>query len=66
MRKVLTFHSLTSSGSSHKDGFRNRKKKSPKNGVSPSEYVIRNILNYSRALAVFNIPDCGPISMLMN
>ncbi len=66
MRKPVTLCSLTSSVSSQKKGSMNRKKLKPKSGVSPSEYVLRNIFNYSRALVVFHLPDAAPVSMLMN
>jgi len=35
-------------------------------GTSPSEYVIRNILNYSKALAVLKTEQTGTINMVMN
>jgi hypothetical protein len=37
-----------------------------KNGVSPSEYVIRNILNYSKALAVLKTEEIGMVNRVMN
>jgi hypothetical protein len=35
-------------------------------GISPSEHVIRNILNYSKALAVLKTERTGTINMVMN
>jgi len=37
-----------------------------RNEMSPSESVIRNILNYSKALAVFKTPDNGILHLVMN
>jgi hypothetical protein len=34
--------------------------------VSPSESVIRNLLNYSKALAVLKTTETGYINMVMN
>jgi hypothetical protein len=32
----------------------------------PGESVIRNILNYSKALSVFSTPETGIINLVMN
>jgi hypothetical protein len=37
-----------------------------RNGISPSEQVIRNILNYSAALAVLKTRETGFINLVMN
>ena len=34
--------------------------------VSPSEFVIKNVLNYSKALSVTRTVSLGNISLLMN
>ncbi len=34
--------------------------------VSPSDSVIRNILNYSQALAILKTQDSGTIRLVMN
>jgi hypothetical protein len=34
--------------------------------MNPSESVIRNILNYSKALSVYNTQDTGTINLVMN
>jgi hypothetical protein len=34
--------------------------------VSPSESVIRNLLSYSKALAVLKTPETGYINLVMN
>lgn len=35
-------------------------------GIAPGEYVIRNILNYSKALSVIKSEHTGCIHMVMN
>jgi hypothetical protein len=37
-----------------------------RNGVSPSEQVIRNLLNYSSALAVLKTRETGFVNLVMN
>jgi len=37
-----------------------------RNEMSPSESVIRNILNYSKALSVLKTPETGIINLVMN
>ena len=70
MKKTLTLYPFPSYSSKHKSGARFRKyqlrKKMERNGVSPSEQVIRNILNYSRALAVLNTRETGFVNLVMN
>jgi hypothetical protein len=70
MRKSLTLSSLTPFSSGSKCGSFTRKyssgKKKEKRDVSPSEYVIRNILNYSLALNVFKTEEAGIVKMVMN
>ena len=34
--------------------------------IGPSEFVIKNILNYSKALSVTRLRNAGNISLLMN
>jgi hypothetical protein len=70
MRRSLTLSSLTSFSSEHKTVSYSRKfnssKKKERHDVSPSEFVIRNILNYSRALAVVQTKETGNMRMIMN
>jgi len=40
--------------------------KMKRNGVSPGEYVIRNLMNYSRSLAILNTKETGIVSVVMN
>ena len=64
MKRTATFHSLNfyqSKLSDHSgDSRRNRKV------VSPSESVIRNLLSYSKALAVLKTTDTGYVNLVMN
>jgi hypothetical protein len=70
MRKSLTLSSLTSFSPGSKSGHLTRKnasgKRKERHDVSPSEFVIRNILNYSRALTVFQTEEAGIVKMVMN
>ena len=70
MKKTLTLYSLPSLSSNDKSGARTRRhqlrKKMERNGVSPSEQVIRNLLNYSSALAVFKTRGTGFVNLVMN
>jgi len=70
MKKTLTLYSLPSLSSNYKSGARTRKhqlrKKMERNGVSPSEQVIRNLLNYSSALAVLKTRETGFVNLVMN
>jgi hypothetical protein len=56
MKRTVTF----SASPSHLN------KNTTNTGTSPSEYVIRNILNYSKALAVLKTERTGIINMVMN
>jgi hypothetical protein len=70
MRKHLTLKSLTSVPSDRKSVAADTKpfpkKKSERHDVSPREFVIRNILNYSLALSVFQTQEAGFVKMVMN
>jgi hypothetical protein len=70
MKKTLTLYSLPSLSSNPNSGARTRRhqlrKKMERNGASPSEQVIRNILSYSSALAVFKTRETGFINLVMN
>ena len=70
MRKHLTLKSLASVPSIRKSVAADPKpfpnKKSERHDVSPGEFVIRNILNYSLALSVFQTKESGNLTMLMN
>jgi hypothetical protein len=50
---------------SKENGFSPEVRKDPKE-VSPSDSVIRNILNYSKALAILKTHDTGIIRLVMN
>ncbi|MFZ4523358.1 MAG: hypothetical protein ACOYNC_16740 [Bacteroidales bacterium] len=64
MKRTATFYSLTSfpSGEIVPSADRRRRKRE----VSPSESVIRNLLNYSKALAVLKTNETGYINLVMN
>ena len=70
MRRHLTLNSLTSVPSNRKtvttDPKPFPKRKSERHDVSPREFVIRNILNYSLALSVFETQEAGFVKMVMN
>jgi hypothetical protein len=70
MKKTLTLYSTASLSSKDQAGARTRKhqhrKKMERNGVSPSEQVIRNILSYSSALSVLKTKDNGYMHLVMN
>jgi hypothetical protein len=70
MKKTLTLYPIPSYSSKNKTGARTRKhllrKKMERNGVSPSELVIRNILNYSKALSVLRTRETGFVNLVMN
>jgi len=70
MRKHLTLKSLTSDIPNRKSVTADPKpfpnKKSERHDVSPREFVIRNILNYSLALSVFQTQEAGFVRMVMN
>ena len=64
MKRHATFYSLnsnTSKENSFSDKFgKNRKE------ISPSDSVIRNRLNYSKALSILTTHDTGIIRLVMN
>jgi len=64
MKRTATFYSFTSYPSQVNDPSANKGRR--RREVSPSESVIRNLLNYSKALAVFNTPKTGYINLVMN
>ena len=53
-----TFHAM----SNHPSADRRRRRKV----ISPSESVIRNLLNYSKALTVLTTNETGTINLVMN
>ena len=67
MRKPLTLCSDTLSSVSRKENENAEKmeKSHVREGVSPSELVIRNIMNYSKALSVLSLKD-GFLYRVMN
>jgi len=64
MKRYATFYSLNSNTSKEKSFSNDLRKNSKK--VSPSDSVIRNILNYSKALAILKTHDTGIIRLVMN
>jgi hypothetical protein len=56
MKRTLPFYSDHSSFSGKKI----------RSGVSPSDYVIRNIMNYSRALEVLKTEKTGIVNVIVN
>jgi len=70
MRRHLTLNSLTSVPSNRKSVLTDpqplSKRKSERHDVSPREFVIRNILNYSLALSVIQTQEAGFVKMVMN
>jgi len=64
MKRYATFYSLNSN-TSKENSFSNDLRKNRKE-VSPSDSVIRNILNYSNALVILNTNDSGIIRLVMN
>ena len=56
MKRTLTFYSFHS-----RSGSKNRSR-----DMSPSEFVIRNILNYSQALKVLRTEKFGIVNLIMN
>jgi hypothetical protein len=70
MRRHLTMNHLTSVPSNKKSVKRDPaafpQKKSERHDVSPREFVIRNILNYSLALSVIQSQEAGIINLVMN
>ena len=64
MKRTATFYSLTSFQSKVNDPF--SEKRGTRKVVSPGESVIRNLLNYSKALSVLNTTETGYINLVMN
>lgn len=65
MRKPVTLCSDTLSSVSMKEKDSQMEKFLERDGVSPGELVIQNIMNYSRALSVIRMKD-GYINRVMN
>ena len=64
MKRTATFYSMTTGHSkSDETSLHNQRRR---NAVSPSESVIRNLLNYSKALAVLKTNETGYINLVMN
>jgi len=70
MRKHFTLDSLASITSKKKTSAGEKKsysgKKTERHDVSPREFIIRNILNYSMALSVIQTKEAGCVKMMMN
>jgi hypothetical protein len=64
MKRTATIYSLTSYQSRVSDPSAERRRN--RKVVSPSESVIRNLLNYSKALTVLTTPETGYINLVMN
>jgi len=64
MKRTATFYSLTRSHSKVSDPAVGRRRN--RKAVSPSESVIRNLLNYSKALTVLQTTETGYINVVMN
>jgi hypothetical protein len=64
MKRTATFYSLTSCPSRVNDPSADKRRR--RREVSPSESVIRNLLNYSKALAVLKTNETGYINLVMN
>ena len=70
MKKPLTLYSKSSLADWEKSSPKNqqpeRRITMRRNGVSPGEYVIRNLMNYSMALSVLNTKETGIVKLVMN
>ena len=64
MKRSATLYSLNTN-ISKENGFSAEGRKNRKE-VSPSDSVIRNILNYSKALTILSTHDTGIIRLVMN
>lgn len=64
MKRHATIYSLNSRNPKE-NGFSTECRKTCKK-VSPSDSVIRNILNYSQALAILKTQETGIIRLVMN
>ena len=64
MKRTATIYSLTTLHA--KNNNPSIDKRRSRKVVSPSESVIRNLLNYSKALTVLKSTETGFINMVMN
>jgi len=64
MKRTATFYAMTSYQSEMNNLSADTRRR--RKIVSPSESVIRNLLNYSKALAVLKTTETGYINMVMN
>lgn len=64
MKRTATMYSLI--GNHSKGNNLSCETRRKRKAVSPSESVIRNLLNYSKALAVISTPKTGFINLVMN
>ncbi|MEI7661729.1 MAG: hypothetical protein WCK34_06020 [Bacteroidota bacterium] len=64
MKRTATIYSLTNSQSKVNDPSVERRRN--RKVCSPGESVIRNLLNYSKALTVLNTTETGYIHLVMN
>lgn len=64
MKRHATIFSLKQE-TSKENGFSAEFRKNRKE-VSPSDSVIRNLINYSKALTILNTHDSGIIRLVMN
>jgi hypothetical protein len=66
MRKSVTLCSISSLSHPRKTRRKTSFNNIDRHGESPSEYTIRNILNYSLALSVIQTKDTGCVNLVMN
>ncbi|MDP1623738.1 MAG: hypothetical protein Q8M08_15535 [Bacteroidales bacterium] len=64
MKRTATFYSSNPIRSKFNDPAADSRRR--RRVVSPSESVIRNLLNYSKALAVLETTETGYINLVMN
>ncbi|MEI7499776.1 MAG: hypothetical protein WCK84_04940 [Bacteroidota bacterium] len=64
MKRTATFYSLTSFQSKVNEPSVEKRRR--RKVVSPCESVIRNLLNYSKALTVLSTAETGYINLVMN
>jgi hypothetical protein len=65
MKRTATFYSLTPHHSAKVNDFTADNRRRGRE-FSPSESVIRNLLNYSKALKVLKTTENGYINLVMN
>lgn len=65
MKKKFTFYSLYSDTAKNLTLDENSVR-GPDQKTAPSESVIRNLINYSKALSVFKTRQSGIINLVMN